>query len=970
MNLPLGPASATLETELQREVRRHGIVFWLDRDGHYGRFVERLIELRKAGRLAYDVLAFSGSHLELMLALEPLAAGTEKPLLIMHLPGFLEEDVHATPLLELYRAGKRYKKALATLVAEAAAGRVAPDQVEAFRDRGELTLDGADEWLAALAADPSGLTAVLTTIALPALADDLLGGGFVAGRFAAKAERPAIWQRLGAAAGVPAAWRQEAAERRDPRAEDVAFTLAGWTLCVEYVDDLKRDPVDPALAGAGRLARPLIDACRELAAHLRDRHPEFYRRTAEEIEARLADEVESARAEDLGMIDTFRFEEEKVLAAALTALAEQQWRAALTWAEARLAGDAFWLRDDPSRQAAWQLVHAAARLGQAIEDAGPALGVDDSLDSAVERYVEYGARVDTAHRHLEQRRAALLYPQLPDFETLRRRLDALRLLWREWADVWARDWNRLCRHRGFLPEPELQQRTLFEQVVQPLTREAGTTALFMVDALRFEMGEELRRALGQVPATTAELSARLAELPTVTPVGMNALAPIADSGRLKPAMARGGIAGFETGEFRVATPENRRRAMHARAGGDTCPLLGLENVVSREAKALKRSIARARLVVVHARELDDAGEKGVGPAVFDHILQRLRAAWRLLREAGVRNFVITADHGFLWLDDNVKTVQSHGRKIDPKRRHVLAAHGADHAGETRVALADLAYDGAPGHLMFPETTAVFDTGRGRAAFAHGGNSLQERVVPVLTLRHRAPAGSTSLRYVAAGKAVDGVAGMHCVEGRVEPAEQVLDFFAQQEIELALRVVDDPEVEVEIGQARGGARLAGGAARVQPGETFELFFRLFGPADRRVLVELHHPTAAVEVTPGRIEGRFTVAAVGSAAPQPKAPPAAPQAAATREPEPQAAWLEQLPSTEVRRFFEHLSSHGTVTEAEASGILGSPRAARRFSLQFEKLAELAPFAVRIEVVAGVKRYVRQGSPGGGGDGVSES
>ena len=962
MSLSLGPASATLEAELRREVRRHKIVFWLDRDGHYRRLVERLVEARAAGRLPFDVLAFRGSHLELMFALEPLAAGTGKPLLLVHLPGFREEDVHATPLLELYRAGKRYRKALETLVAEAAAGRVAPDRVEAFRDRGELTLDGADEWLAALAADPSGLTAVLTTIALPALADDLLGGGLVAGRFAAEAERAAIWQHLGAAAGVPPAWRQEAAKRRDPRAEDVAFTLAGWALCVEYVDDLKREPVDPALAGAGRLARPLIDACRELAAHLRERHPEFYRRTAEEIEARLADEVESARAEDLGQIDTFRFEEEKVLDAALTALAEEQWRAALDWAGARLEGNAFWLRDDPSRHASWQLLHAAARLGQAIADSGPALDASDSLASAVERYVERGAPVDTAHRHLEQRRAALLYPQLPDFETLRRRLDQLRLLWREWADAWSRDWSRLCRARGFLPEPELQQRTLFEQVVQPLTREAGATALFMVDALRFEMGEELRRGLGQVPATAVELSARLAELPTVTPVGMNALAPAADAGKLRPAMSKSRILGFETGEFRVATPDSRRRAMHARAGGDTCPLLPLEEVVSRDAAALKRRVARARLVVVHARDVDDAGEKGFGPAIFDHVLQRLRAAWRLLREAGVKNFVITADHGFLWLDENVKSVQSHGRKIDPKRRHVLAAHGADHAGEARVALADLAYDGAPGHLMFPETTAVFDTGRGSPAFVHGGNSLQERVIPVLTLRHRAPAGSTSLRYVAEGRAREGVAGMHCVEGRVEPAEQVLDFFGKREIELALRVVDDPQVRLEIGQARGGARLAGAAARVQAGETFELFFRLFGPADRRVLVELYHPAAELEVTPGRIEGRFTVAAPGSAAPQPKAPPAAPPPA-TGKPGTAPAWLEQLPSAEIRRFFEHLSIHGTVTETEACGILGSPRAARRFALQFEKLAGLAPFAVRIEVVDGVKRYVRQGSPGAG-------
>ena len=61
------------------------------------------------------------------------------------------------------------------------------------------------------------------------------------------------------------------------------------------------------------LPRPTIDVCREIAAHLRDRHGAFYQRTADETEALLAEEVDAARAEDLGTIDTFRFEEGRVL---------------------------------------------------------------------------------------------------------------------------------------------------------------------------------------------------------------------------------------------------------------------------------------------------------------------------------------------------------------------------------------------------------------------------------------------------------------------------------------------------------------------------------------------------------------------------------------------------------------------------------------------------------------------------------
>ena len=112
-----------------------------------------------------------------------MTGGIDTPRLLIHLPGFTEETVHASPLLELYAAGVRYRKALPTLVTEAAAGRVRPEQIAAFLEQGELTLDAADAWLAAILDDrEGGLSAQLRAMSLPAVIDDLLTGGFVAGQ--------------------------------------------------------------------------------------------------------------------------------------------------------------------------------------------------------------------------------------------------------------------------------------------------------------------------------------------------------------------------------------------------------------------------------------------------------------------------------------------------------------------------------------------------------------------------------------------------------------------------------------------------------------------------------------------------------------------------------------------------------------------------------------------------------------------
>lgn len=948
------PVSAALEADLRRQVQRQGVVVWLDAGSDYNAFVDGLVAAREAGTLPYAVCSYRGSYLELMLSLEHKASGVEKSQLVVHLPGLNEESVKHTPVFELYRAGVRYRKKLDTLVTEAAAGKVKPDQIEAFKRSQALSLDDADRWLDALLHDDAGgLGAQLRAMSLGAVVDDLLSQGFVAGRLDNPADEASAWERLDAWTGLHDAWRRASIPGGLTRPDDMAFAAASWALCVEYVDDLKRAPISPLLQPAARLPKAVIAACRDLAEHLRQRHPSFYQRTADETEALLAEEAESARAEDLGNIDTFRFEESRVLEAALQALHEERWSAAAQWAAMRVRGGSFWLQSDPPRRSAWQLIEGAAALGEAIERAGPRIGSVHDLSGAIDRYLSHGVAVDQAHRKLEQRRLALLYSLLPEFERLRARLDAMRHVWRQWADSWATDFSRLCQTHGFLPPTALQQRTLFDEVVRPMTAENGVTAYFVVDALRFEMAEELHRTLKDTPATTIQLKPRLAELPSVTEVGMNVLAPVVQQGKLHPSLRDGRVQGFSTGEFRVTGPDTRKRAMHDRVGGGTCPWLSLEEVLGRDSVALKKTVAQANLMVVHSLEIDNAGEKGAGPAVFDSVLQKLRAAWRLLRDAGVRRFVFTSDHGFLLLDDSSTPAQSHGRKIDPKRRHVFSDIAADHNGEVRVPLAKLGYEGVSGHLMFPETTRVFDTGKRSMSFVHGGNSLQERVIPVLTLEHRAKQGGSTLSYQVHATAQDGVGGMHALKAKViMDAQGALSFGGEREVELSLTVVDAPDVTVELCQTRDNARLLGGAVFASVDAEFELFFRLTGNTNERVRVAISHPSAVVNVTPCVLDARFAVTAANTAA----------EPSSRRNPAPSTAtndWLNELPEGGVRELFQHLAAHGAVTESEAVSMLGSQRKLRKFARNFEDHAAKAPFSVRIDVVSGIKRYVRIGA-----------
>lgn len=992
MPSPDRPVSDFLEADLAKQIGEKGVVVWLDLDDTYGGFVERLIARRAAGELGYPVERFRGSFLELMLKLGGSVAGVDATPLLIHLPGFNEQRVHASPLLELYEIGKRYRKALDTLVVEAAVGRVSPANLEQARTLDSKTLDAADVWLARVLARDAGTVSAELRVAQPeVLVEDLLLNGPVSAQAwnvgagpgndakdNARADR--LRTTLQAWLGITDAWRELVLPAGVRDAEDLAFLAASWAMSVEYTHDLTREPKSPKLSEMRTLPKPLVAACKAVCERLRERHSDYYAARANETEGLLSDEVGVARAEDLGKIDTFRFEEEVVLRAAITALEEARYKNSAGWAKARLEKASVWLARDPLRKSAWDLVAQMARLGLAIDAAGPRLGATD-LAEAVRHYQDAGAEVDRAHRHLEQKRRILFYPGLPEYGSLRGCLDAARRGWRGWADTWAEDFNALCTAQGFRPSPELQQRTLFDQIVTPMAQGRDPVAYFMVDAMRFELGEELRRAIVEAggPATQirVRLEARLAELPTVTEVGMNALAPVSREGRLTMVLSTNNnkrrIEGIQAGEYRVNSPATRKRAIHDRVGGTNCPMLSVKEVKASDSTLLKQRIAKAQVIIVHSREVDEAGEVGSGPSVFDSVVQDLRAAYHLLREAGVRRFVFTADHGFLLLDDSAGSVQLHGRKVDPRSRYALSALGADGKGEARVAMKQLHYDLSPAediHIIFPASTAVFDTGA-RPGFVHGGNSLQERVIPVLIVEHQSPAGASALRYATTAQSLDPVGDLQCLKVVVEPSgQQGLAYGGAADIELALRVhpasLGNPEaaaeMEIALVQVRGGdARLNQGAFRAMVNKPVEVFFRVLARgalAPERVQVEVYHPSAEERVQPGVPTGWFVVTPPPRVSRPPLATlpndsPAEPRDTSSIT----EAWLSDLPEGGVRAVFKQLLEHGTVTEEEATKMLGGARQFRQFSGKLESYSKNTPFSVGIDINNGTKCYVRK-------------
>jgi hypothetical protein len=281
----------------------------------------------------------------------------------------------------------------------------------------------------------------------------------------------------------------------------------------------------------------------------------------------------------------------------------------------------------------------------------------------------------------------------------------------------------------------------------------------------------------------------------------------------------------------------------------------------------------------------------------------------------------------------------------------------------RVALTDLGYQGVEGHLMMPMDTAVFATNQQDMRFVHGGNSLQERLIPVLIIEHREKPGGSTQRFRIEAQQGQGLDDYLCLVIKVKTIDQLaLAFGSRNRIELALQCPDDPELQVELAQARGQATVSEGLIKAPVGESFELFFRLRGSSQEKVRVEVFHPSATDQVTPCIPEARFLVSALSTAPQRPSEVPAPDPlpAPATTQDSGMQQWLEDLSEDgKIRQLFAHLATHGAITEPEVAAMLGSPRAARRFALQVDELASRAPFSVRVVVVGEVKRYVKEQS-----------
>ena len=286
---------------------------------------------------------------------------------------------------------------------------------------------------------------------------------------------------------------------------------------------------------------------------------------------------------------------------------------------------------------------------------------------------------------------------------------ALDAIYRPWLEAAARHLQDLV---GKLPLPDHQGRESESTDV-----ERGTVVLF-ADGLRFDVAQRLSERLRTRGGRSVDVSTRWAALPTVTATAKPAVSPVVES-------IRGDALGEDflpevVAENRPLTTDRFRKLLDAIGfqylrTDETGEPAGRAWTEDGELDKLGHSL-QARL----AARVDEQ---------VDLLLERIEA----LLDAGWREVRVVTDHGWLWLPGGLPKVDLPKFLTQSRWARCAAIRGDSTVDVPTVPW----YWNVGERIAIGPGVACFTAGN---AFAHGGLSLQESLIPALRITGGAGVG--------------------------------------------------------------------------------------------------------------------------------------------------------------------------------------------------------------------------------------
>ncbi len=270
--------------------------------------------------------------------------------------------------------------------------------------------------------------------------------------------------------------------------------------------------------------------------------------------------------------------------------------------------------------------------------------------------------------------------------------------------------------------------------VQPILDQNAKAAVIISDAMRYEVGEALSKRIQREGRFSANINAMLGSLPSYTQLGMAALLPNQDL-EIQPngTVTVDGIS--------AAGTENRGKILSQRLPGDSRTLQAADVVemTTEERRALFRD---NRVVYVYHDQIDAVGNKlsdeGRTVDAVETTLNELADLIKMLANANFTKILVTADHGFLYqhetLDESDFAVTDiSGEEIFSRNRRYVIGRGLQEVMSLKHFTAQEAGLAGEYEIMIAKSINRLRLSGASIRFVHGGASLQEIVIPVVSV---------------------------------------------------------------------------------------------------------------------------------------------------------------------------------------------------------------------------------------------
>lgn len=378
----------------------------------------------------------------------------------------------------------------------------------------------------------------------------------------------------------------------------------------------------------------------------------------------------------------------------------------------------------------YKAIEYAAALGTSLREYESEVTMTHTVEEMMRQYTSSWCNVDVYYRKFYEH-----FDVCADWELLGALPQAVEEAYvQRYVEPLASRWGQcLKKLPNYLALPGMKQADFFSWYVKP---KKDMVAVIISDALRYECGKELYHRMDEDPNMTPKLDAMIANVPTYTQLGMASLLP---PGRLMVQVKSGMLQALQNGRSTVGSAH---REVILQEQEPKAKVMRLDEVVQSSRAALRQALKDVRVLYVYHDAVDSTGdnmktEDKVFMAATQGMEDIIRCVKKLAVDKSIVHFFVTADHGFLYRRSDVPTYMKMARhqagaELYRNKRFLISSEPIRADGVISWPLTQLGQDE---YVQFPVGCDIFSLPGGGQHFVHGGVTLQELVVPVISIKY-------------------------------------------------------------------------------------------------------------------------------------------------------------------------------------------------------------------------------------------